>query len=269
MEYDVKKLHPQLRTLLFHFLRECKEKGYEVKVIEGYRNEARQNVLYSQGRTNDKHIVTHLPYPYSLHNWGLAFHICRNDGKGYYSNHGYWFEHVAKIAGKYHFTWGGNSPILPNMSHFHLDLYGSNGYILEKNYGSPERFMSTWGNTHNSSIAYDKLYLKFARPSTNWIRSIQKKLNVEVTGSISDYELILSKTFTIHMSQNCKHKIVLNIQRRLYELGYYNGKMDCVYGIETKTSIQKLQEDIGLLRCDGIIHKRDVVWKVLLGMISK
>lgn len=95
---DVTLLHPELQKIITQFLKEAEKQGFIVKVTDTLRTKKEQNELYAQGRTNPGNIVTWVKYPYSNHNWGMAFDICRNDGKGAYNDSDNWFFKVGQIG---------------------------------------------------------------------------------------------------------------------------------------------------------------------------
>ena len=153
--------------------------------------------------------------------------------------------------------------------YFQLDLYGDNTNTLIRKYGSPERFISLWGTNPNSTHHYTKKNLKFKKPSPIWIMSVQSILNLKrEPNGLND---TLEHSIEINMCKNYNHLLIGRIQKRLVELGYYDSgkEISGIYDAYTKECVIKVQKDIGLLRCDGIIRQKDDVWKVLLGIIQK
>ncbi|MSU02711.1 M15 family metallopeptidase [Tissierella pigra] len=55
---DLDELSPKTRELAISFLEKCKENGLSVRITETYRTQARQDMLYKQGRTTSGSIVT-------------------------------------------------------------------------------------------------------------------------------------------------------------------------------------------------------------------
>ncbi len=143
MSRDIKLLHPEVQAIIPKFLEECKKQGLIVKTTDTVRTEKEQNELYAQGRTKSGKIVTWVKYPYSNHNWGMAFDICRNDGKGAYYDADNWFKKVGQVGKKYGLTWGGDWKDNPDKPHFELTKYGSTTTLARK-YGTPENFKKTW-----------------------------------------------------------------------------------------------------------------------------
>lgn len=143
MSRDITLLHPEVQAIIPKFLEECKKQGLIVKITDTVRTKEEQNALYSQGRTTPGKIVTNVMYPYSNHNWGMAFDICRNDGKGAYNDADGWFAKVGAIGVKYGLEWGGYWKGLVDKPHFELTKYGTTEQLHQK-YNTPENFKKTW-----------------------------------------------------------------------------------------------------------------------------
>lgn len=143
MSRDITLLHPKVQAIIPKFLEECKRQGLIVKVTDTLRTKEEQDNLYAQGRTKPGKIVTWVSYPYSNHNWGMAFDICRNDGKGAYYDADGWFKKVGQVGKSFGLTWGGDWKDTPDKPHFELTEYGSTTTLARK-YGTPEKFKETW-----------------------------------------------------------------------------------------------------------------------------
>lgn len=143
MSRDINLLHPEVKALIPKFLDECNKKGLAVKITDTVRTKSEQDSLYAQGRTKPGNIVTNVKYPYSNHNWGMAFDFCRNDGKGAYNNSDNWFAKVGAVAVSLGFEWGGNWKGFPDNPHIELTKYGSTTDLIKK-YKTPENFKKTW-----------------------------------------------------------------------------------------------------------------------------
>lgn len=74
---DLDELSPKTRELAIEFLERCEESGLSVRIRETYRTQARQNMLYEQGRTTPGPIVTWTKN--SKHNMRRAFDICEDN----------------------------------------------------------------------------------------------------------------------------------------------------------------------------------------------
>lgn len=55
---DISELNPVAQTACLLFLQECKKAGLDIFITETYRSQARQDYLYSQGRSRPGKIVT-------------------------------------------------------------------------------------------------------------------------------------------------------------------------------------------------------------------
>ncbi len=144
---DTTKLHPELQKVIPKFLDKCKKRGLEVRITECFRTVAEQDALYAQGRTKPGNIITNAPgYSYaSMHQWGVAFDICRNDGKGAYYNDDGWFSKVGKIGQSLGLEWGGAWTGFVDRPHFQLPDWGSTTSRLRALYGTTDNFKKTWG----------------------------------------------------------------------------------------------------------------------------
>lgn len=119
---------------------ECAKEGLIVKITDTLRTKDEQDALYNQGRTTPGSIVTNVKYPNSMHCWGVAFDICRNDGKGAYNDSDGWFSKVGAIGVRIGLEWGGNFKSFVDKPHFQLKQWGSTPSTLKNKYGTPENF---------------------------------------------------------------------------------------------------------------------------------
>jgi peptidoglycan L-alanyl-D-glutamate endopeptidase CwlK len=125
---------------------ECSRRGLKIAIGETFRTVAEQDALYAQGRTAPGNKVTNAPgstYS-SYHQWGTAFDIYRNDGKGAYNESGDFFNLVGTIGVALGLEWGGNwrSPV--DKPHFQLPDWGSSTAGIKKVYATPDEFKKTW-----------------------------------------------------------------------------------------------------------------------------
>ena len=143
---DITLCHPRLQVLAARLSEECGKQGLKIAIGETFRTVAEQDALYAQGRTKPGSIVTNAPgssYS-SYHQWGTAFDIYRNDGKGAYNETGRFFERVGAIGVALGMEWGGNWKSIVDKPHFQLPDWGSSTSGIKKMYTSPEEFMRTW-----------------------------------------------------------------------------------------------------------------------------
>lgn len=146
---DITLCHPRLQKLAADLVGECDRQGLKIAIGETLRTTAEQNALYAQGRTKPGTIVTNAPgssYS-SYHQWGTAFDIYRNDGKGAYNEAGSFFDKVGGIGTDLGLEWGGNWKSIVDKPHFQLRDWGSSTDGIKKLYSSPEAFMRTWETT--------------------------------------------------------------------------------------------------------------------------
>lgn len=143
---DITLCHPQLQIKAAGLKKKCAEQGLKIEIGETLRTKAEQDALYAQGRTRPGHIVTNAPgssYS-SFHQWGTAFDIYRNDGKGAYNEGGDFFKKVGEIGVSLGLEWGGNWKSIKDQPHFQLPDWGSTTKKIKALYGNPDSFMKTW-----------------------------------------------------------------------------------------------------------------------------
>ena len=146
MSRDITMCHPQLQELANKLIAECKKQGLIVKLGECFRSVSEQDALYAQGRTTSGSIVTYAKgssYS-SMHQWGVAFDIIRNDGKGAYNDSDGWFTKVGKIGKALGLEWGGDWTSPVDKPHFQLKKWGSTPSKLKQLYGNVDNFKKTW-----------------------------------------------------------------------------------------------------------------------------
>lgn len=144
MARDITKLHPEARRLALLLVDECEKEGLVIKITDCLRDKAEQDALYAQGRTEPGSIVTNVKYPNSMHNWGVAFDFCRNDGAGAYNESGQFFTRVGAVGKRLGLEWGGDWKSIVDKPHFQLAGWGSTPSKLKQQYGTPEAYMATW-----------------------------------------------------------------------------------------------------------------------------
>jgi peptidoglycan L-alanyl-D-glutamate endopeptidase CwlK len=70
---NIDDLHPHVAKLCRQFIAKCKDAGIDVSIISTYRDNARQNQIFAQGRSRPGKIVTYARGGQSWHNYRLAF----------------------------------------------------------------------------------------------------------------------------------------------------------------------------------------------------
>lgn len=143
---DITLCHPRLQVLANKLVEESGRQGLKIKIGETLRTVAEQDALYAQGRTKPGSIVTNAPgtsYS-SYHQWGTAFDIYRNDGKGAYNESDHFFDRVGAIGTGLGLEWGGNWKSIVDKPHYQLPDWGSSTSGIKKEYQNPEEFMKTW-----------------------------------------------------------------------------------------------------------------------------
>ena len=191
MGRDINKCHPRLILLSKKLVSACKGQGLIIGIGECYRTTKEQDALYAQGRTKAGKIVTNAKgNSYSSHHqWGTAFDVYRNDGKGAYNDYDGFFAKVGKIGKSIGLEWGGDWKSPVDKPHFQLPDWGSTTTKLKKMYGTPEKFMDTWKGdsemVEESKIIIDgkeKKVKRILKDGTNYIaiRDIAENLGYEI-----------------------------------------------------------------------------------------
>lgn len=138
---DIKLLHPDIRAKSQKLVELMNEKGMKITISQTFRTKEEQNALYDQGRTKPGKIVTMVKYPYSLHNWGVAFDIAVViAGKAVWSEK--YYKLVGPVGESLGMEWGGRWKSFVDLTHFQLP--GFNVDELIKRYGTPENFIKSW-----------------------------------------------------------------------------------------------------------------------------
>ena len=200
-------LHPEAQAKATQLVELCKRAGYIIKITDCVRSKKEQDSLYAQGRTTSGDIVTNVKYPYSMHNWGIAFDFCRNDGKGaYYDSDGF-FSKVGQIGKSIGLEWGGDWTSFVDKPHFQLKGYESATKMV-KLYGTPEKFMKTWVKDLDQEEVYDMPTIKkgskgtavkiiqcivgakpdgdFGKETHSLVRQFQRDHGLKVDGIVGD-----------------------------------------------------------------------------------
>lgn len=154
MGRDITMCHPKLQELASRLVVECKKQGLIIKIGECFRSASEQDALYAQGRTKPGNIVTNAKgssYS-SMHQWGVAFDVIRNDGKGAYNDNDGWFGKVGKVGKALGLEWGGDWTSPVDKPHFQLPNWGSTTSRLKKLYGNVGNFKKTWGSYNATEV---------------------------------------------------------------------------------------------------------------------
>lgn len=158
----VELLHPDLQVLANKLVGECKKAGIDIKITETFRTKQEQDDLYAQGRTKPGNKVTNVRYPWSNHNWGVAFDICINSKADAYNAAK--LEKAGAIGRKLGLYWGGDWPSFKDRPHFESKKSEHITENLIKKYSNPEQFKKSWKETVRpiqKSENYHKIQAQF------------------------------------------------------------------------------------------------------------
>lgn len=105
-------IHPVVKESALELIRRAYKEGIYLFITHGYRSNAQQNELYSQGRRGiaGESIVTNAPAGSSYHNYGLAIDFVLTNEAGtatYWTVNDKW-KRAAQIGKSLGFSWGGD-----------------------------------------------------------------------------------------------------------------------------------------------------------------
>lgn len=248
MARDITKLHPTAQEKANKLVAECKKQGLIISITSCIRDEAEQLDCYKRGTST-------LKYPNSMHNWGVAFDFCRNDGKGAYNDNDGFFKKVGAVGKKLGLIWGGDWS-KPDKPHFQLADWGVGTSQLRNKYGTPEKFMATW-KTNQSTGTSNTDSSEFK----DWVKKVQKALGVTADGIVGTKTI--NATITVSAKKNNKHAVVKLLQERLNKLGYDCGKADGIAGAKFTTATKQFQKSIKGIQ-DGEFTAKKNAWQAIL-----
>ncbi len=135
----IEKLHPKIRCATKNFINEVeKTMGIKLRVIQGLRTYAEQDILFAQGRTTKGKKVTNARGGQSNHNFGLAIDVVEvKNGNIDWNEQEIVLPKIAPIGKKWGFNWGGDWRSIKDKPHFEMmfgksltelrSLYEANG----------------------------------------------------------------------------------------------------------------------------------------------
>jgi len=148
-------LHPALQTKAKKLVELAKGKGLTIIISETVRTKTEQDALYAKGRTAPGPIVTNCQYPFSPHNWGVAFDfaVIGSNGSAAWSattdtdkdGKVDWNE-VAILGKSLGLEWGGDWQRFIDRPHFEMPEYfpGNKADFLIAKYSKPINFIASW-----------------------------------------------------------------------------------------------------------------------------
>ena len=137
---DINLLHPELQVKARKLIELTKQKlGLNIIISETFRTKAEQNALYAKGRTAPGSVMTKVQFPYSLHNWAIAFDIAVIiNGKANWDLQ--YYKKIAPIGKSLGLESGGDWKSFKDWPHYQLPGYSVSA-LLNK-YKTPENFIS-------------------------------------------------------------------------------------------------------------------------------
>ena len=118
-------LQPLVERQAKAVMKEMELLGHPVRIVEGFRTNARQSELYAQGRTTPGNIVTYAKAGESFHNYGVAVDYVFIK-EGYNAPDALW-QTLGAVMKRHGFLWGGDWASWPDRPHGEMTL----GYTVK------------------------------------------------------------------------------------------------------------------------------------------
>jgi peptidoglycan L-alanyl-D-glutamate endopeptidase CwlK len=118
-ESNIKTLLPEVQPMARALVQKAALSGIQIKVINGTRTYAEQDVLYAKGRTAPGPRVTNARGGYSNHNFGIAFDVGVFAGSKYLPESPK-YRAVGILGTDLGLEWGGNWTSIVDQPHFQL-----------------------------------------------------------------------------------------------------------------------------------------------------
>ncbi len=133
----IQHLHPDVQFIAQSLIDSCKKQNLNICITDTFRTRQEQNAIPAE--------FTGCKYPYSMHNWGLAFDFCKNSKTAPYDDSDGFFKKVGNIGKSLGLEWGGDWTNPVDKPHLQLNRYGLQKQLIAK-YGTPDTFKKTWRN---------------------------------------------------------------------------------------------------------------------------
>lgn len=225
---DIKQLHPNLQGKIINLQNLCQENGISIGIGECLRTVKEQDALYAQGRTKPGAKVTNAKgstYS-SMHQWGVAFDfylLMDVDGDGKVSDDAFnnatkLFNKVGKLGQSIGLEWGGSWKNPVDMPHFQLPDWGSTTKVLKSTYGTPDRFISTYGETLKTNDTV-KVSPVITPSKTQFVVESAKRKNKTLAGTY-----ITTANLNLRAGAGTSKPVLLTIPKgsKVICYGYYN-----------------------------------------------
>lgn len=260
MSRNISLCHPRLQELAAEMVKKCASEGLIIEIGESFRTVAEQDALYAQGRTKPGSIITNAPgssYS-SMHQWGVAFDIYRNDGKGAYNESGNFFIKAGAIGKSLGLEWGGDWHSIVDKPHYQLPDWGSTPSRLKSLYGNVNNFKKTWGTATGSVIPA-------ATEEGSWVARLQAEINAQFGAGLAVDGIAGPRTLNAcpTVRRGARGNITRLIQETLandWKIGVTGG-IDGIFGEGTENAVMECQKQSGIA-IDGIVGHS--TWRALL-----
>jgi len=184
---DITQLHRTLQRGVNELKRRMQVLGYPVLVTETYRTTEYQNKLYAQGRTTSGKTITNAKGGQSMHEYRLAFDICKNV-KGQEYNDNNFFSTAGRIWTEMGGEWGGSWKSFVDKPHFQFTC-GLSLKDLQNGKTMPTHTQMKW-ESEVEEVITDKMLEEFVQKN-GWIKASLVSVGIQYDNVKKNTECIL------------------------------------------------------------------------------
>ncbi|WP_066190805.1 peptidoglycan-binding protein [Gracilibacillus timonensis] len=256
--------HPMVREKALETIRRAYAEGIFVRITEGYRSHARQNELYTQGRTKPGKVVTNARGGQSYHNYGLAvdYVLLSPDGKKALWQVNSDWRRVAAIAKSLGFEWGGDWQTFKDYPH--LQMTDGLSLVQLRNGAKPNLgesaaskkapiadIQSTLVSRYGFSLKIDDLFGPETKQAL--LKAYQTELNKQFGANLVVDGVWGPKTSaaSVTLHPGARGNLTWILQALLYCSGFDPQGMDGILGEKTVAALRSFQRGSGL-KVDGL-----------------
>lgn len=174
---NIDDLHPAVARGCRELIARMNRAGFaEVGISATFRDHARQEQLFAQGRTTPGNIITNARGGQSWHNWRLAFDIFQNIRGQEWSNLRF-FKTAGEIWENMGGEWGGRWIAFPDLPHFQM-TFGATISQMQSGHKIPSNAKMPWEIIGKEA---PKMIYRTVNEMPEWARpGIQQLLDMRV-----------------------------------------------------------------------------------------
>lgn len=215
---DINDLHPAVKRGALKLLDNLKQKGFIPLIYSTYRDNEKQNELYSHGRTKSGSKVTNAKGGQSMHNYKLAFDIVNKSTSGIANfNDNKFYEELKNQCSILGFTWGGNWLGFTDKPHVQFTAGATDGEIFNNKKIVPLDVKMTWELKTKSDFTIKKKDIEISRDGKNDIIEIKNF-------SFLEYSIDTSIINFINLEELTKLNLKISLNSGMVEVNkiYYS-----------------------------------------------